>query len=103
MPRPMKHRDYLADPKTPPSLHAFLEAALAEQRVGALPELYATTRRDFAGRGEAGVVMICTGDRVRVNDVGRFNDVGITLQIDEPKAYQARAALSELTDFSVRP
>jgi len=70
-----------------------LEGALAEQRVGALPELYATTKRDFAGRGEAGVVMIRTGNRVRVNDVGRFNDIGITLQINEAKSYQARAAL----------
>jgi len=101
----MKPREYLADPKTPMSLRTFLEAALAEPKpIGLLPELYATTKRGFSGRGMDGIlVKLITGDRVRVTDVGQFGDVGITQLLDEPKNYQARASLTELTNFSARP
>jgi len=48
----MKPRQYLADAKTPMSLRTFLDAALAEPKpVGFPPELYATTKRGFSGRG----------------------------------------------------
>ena len=101
----MKPSEYLADPKTPMSLRAFLEVALAEPKaVGFLPELYGTIRRPFSGRSMDGIlVKLNTGDRVRVTDVGQFGDVGITQLLDEPKDYQARASLTELTNFSARP
>ncbi len=84
------------------SLRIFLEAALAEPKTATnLPELYANTTRAFSSRGAGGtIVRISAGDRVRVTDVGQFGDVGITNFFDEPKAYQARASLGELTNFS---
>jgi len=99
----VKPREYLADPKTPSSLRTFLEVALAEP-AGLLPELYATTKREFSGRGVDGIIVkLSAGDRVRVTDVGQFGDVGVTQLLDEPKAYQARASLAELSNFSGRP
>jgi len=68
---------------------------------GGPPPLFATLKRDFPGRGAGGeIVKMKTGERVRVVDAGRFGDVGITLILDDPKAYQARATLGELTNFS---
>ena len=100
----MKPRDYLVDRNTPMSLRAFLEAALAEPRsTAALPELYAKTKREFSTRNAGGIVRINTGDRVRVTDVDQFGSVGITNILDETKAYQVRASLTELSDFSGRP
>lgn len=101
----MKLRDYLMDSKTPVSLRAFLELALAESKpVGSLPEVYATTKRDFSGRSMNGtLVKLNAGHRARLTDVGQFGDVGITQLLDEPKANQARASLGELSDFSARP
>jgi hypothetical protein len=101
----MRPRDYLTDPKTPASLRTFLEAALAETKaIVLLPELYATTKRDFSGRSMDGVLIkLSAGDRVRVTDIGQFGDLGITQLFDEPKAYQARASLAELSNFSGRP
>lgn len=98
----MKLRDHLTDPKTPPSVRAFLEAALADPPpISGLPPLFATTKRDFPGRGAGGeIVKLKAGDRVRVVDAGRFGDVGITAVLDETKLYQARAVLAELTGFS---
>lgn len=98
----MKPRDYLAAAKTPMSLRLFLEAALAEPRAAPLPELYAKAKRDFSNRGAHGVSFIKSGDRVRITDVDRFGSVGITNMLDEPKTYQVRASLAELTDFSSR-
>jgi hypothetical protein len=100
----MKFADHLADPKTPISVRAFLQAALAERRPTELPQLFATTTRAFSGRDASGaVVKLKAGDRVRVTDAGRFGDVGITQMLDEPKLYQARAVLAELTGFSSWP
>ena len=66
--------------------------------------LYATTKREFSGRGVDGIIVkLSAGDRVRVTDVGQFGDVGVTQLLDEPKAYQARASLAELSNFSGRP
>ena len=66
----MKPRDYLADRNTPMSLRVFLEVALAEPRTtGALPPLYAKTKREYSTRNASGIVRINTGDRVRVTDV----------------------------------
>ena len=98
-------RDRLASSMTPPRLRAFLEAALADQPPAeGLPALYATTRRAFAGLGVDGVVVILAeGVRVRVTDAGNAGDLGITQELDEPKRYQARAVVNELTDFSDAP
>lgn len=97
----MKLADYLKDPKTPMSVRVFLEAALANSLpIGGLPPLFATLKQDFPGRGAGGtIVKMKAGERVRVVDVGQFGDVGITSLLDET-AYQARAALGELTAFS---
>lgn len=98
----MKLADHLTDPKTAPSLRAFLEAALAAQLPagGQLP-LFATLKLDFSGRDFGGaIIKMKAGERVRVTDAGRFGDIGITLVLDEPKLYQARAVLAELADFS---
>ncbi len=100
----MKPHDYLSDSKTPASLRTFLEAALADLPPSSLPELYATTKRAFAGRGAGGTVVgIAEGARVRVIELGKFGDIGITSILDETKRDQARAALAELTNFSARP
>jgi len=87
------------------SLRTFLDAALAEPKpVGFPPELYATTKPGFSSRGMDGIIVkLNAGDRVRVTDLGQFGDVGITQLLDQPKAYQARATLAELTDFSGQP
>lgn len=83
----MKLFEYLADSETQASLRAFLEVALADLKpAGLLPELYARTKRDFSGRSMDGIlVKLNAGDRVRVTNVGRFGDVGITQRLDEPK------------------
>jgi hypothetical protein len=98
----MKLVEYLADPKTPASVRAFLDAAFADPPpASGLPPLFGTLKRDFSGRGAGGeVIKMKAGERARVVDVGRFGDVGITLILDETKLYQARAVLAELTDFS---
>ena len=100
----MTPKDCLTDPKTPRSLRAFLESALAEPKNAQnLPDLYATTKREFAGQAGGGVIVkLKTGERVRVTNVGKFGDVGITNILEEPKAYQARASGLRLTFESWR-
>jgi hypothetical protein len=68
----MKLAQYLADPKTPASVRAFLEAALADPPpAGGPPPLFATLKRDFSGRGAGGeIVKMKAGERVRVVDAG---------------------------------
>ena len=90
--------------RPPPSLRAFLEAALADTSpAGGLPPLFGTLKHDMPGRSVGGeIVKMKAGKRVRVTDAGRYGDVGIPLRLDETKNYQARAALMELSALSSR-
>lgn len=69
----------------------------------ALPELYATTRRGLPGRGAGGIaVRIDEAARVRVINVGKAGDVGVTSIMDETKRDQARLAAPADSDPTSR-
>jgi hypothetical protein len=88
------------DPTEHPAVKAFVEAWNDAER----PALYATLRRDFAGRGIDGAVKhLLAGQRVRVNFVSGIGDYGVTTVLDEGKHYEARATMAEMTDYSNRP
>jgi hypothetical protein len=89
-------------PAKQPAVAAFLEAA----RGGApLPPLYATLKFTYPARDRSGAVFeLVPGQRVRVTQVGKFGDVGITVHLDEEKGYfDARMSLSEMESYSERP
>lgn len=96
-------RDVMDDRKAPQCLRFFLQAASKPSLPGGLPPLYATLKREFAGRLLSGPIMLRFGDRVRVTDLGRFGDIGITTHLDEAVAYMARASVDELERFAETP
>ena len=92
---------FVDDPKASQHVKAFLAAA--ETGAG-LPPLYATLKRDFSGRSKDGAVKsVLKGQRVRVVDVGKFGDLGVTTDIDDPKRADVRATLAEMSEYSDKP
>ena len=96
-----KWRQAMVDPASPEPLRFFLQSASKPSLPGGLPSLFATLKHDFSGRTfEGALAKLRTSERVRVTDVGRFGDVGITTHLDEANAYMARASVDELEKFS---
>jgi hypothetical protein len=99
MPTQLRHCNrVMDDPSAPECLRFFLRAARGPH-LGALPPLFATLKRDFSGRLLA-PVPLKKGQRVRITDAGRFGDIGVTTDLDEPMKYLARASVDELESFS---
>jgi hypothetical protein len=87
--------------KTSPHVKAFLTAA---ESGAALPALYATLKRDFSGRDKTGnVKLLLTGQRVRVTEVWKAGDLGVTTDLDEAKRDEARSTWAEMSDYSDVP
>jgi hypothetical protein len=90
---------YIDDPKAPQALRSFLAAACQGTSAANLSTLFATLRRDVAGRGPDGVVALPAGKRVRVVEAGLFGDLGVTSDANSLRD-EVRVAVAELEKFS---
>ena len=92
---------FMEDPKASPHVKALLKSAESQSP---LPPLYASLKRDFAGRdGSGAATLLLTGQRVRIVDVGKFGDFGATVNLAEPTRADVRVTLAEMSGYSDVP
>lgn len=88
--------DYIHDSSAPKCLRFFLLVnrmpatdQMLMRELGVVPKLFADLIKPFG--------------RVRVTMASRLGDLGISYQLDTEDGYEARVAVSSLTNFSNKP